>query len=129
MAMCTNPPPATSLMSAGQIERITFSAYRRATWRREVIDASSKLVAPGLVSAHYHSHDVLMKGIFEEAPFDIWASYTGATTYGTRTHREVRIRTLDRRRRDAAQRHHHGAGLPHRLSGRGGLRRHGAAGL
>jgi cytosine/adenosine deaminase-related metal-dependent hydrolase len=35
-----------------------------------------------------------MRGLFEEAPFDIWTSYTGAAGYGTRTHREVRIRTL-----------------------------------
>ena len=35
----------------------------------------------------------------------------------------------DRRGRDAAQRHHHGAGLPHRLSGRRRLCRHRARGL
>ena len=49
---------------------------------------------PGFVNAHYHSHDVLMKGLFEEQPFDIWTTYTGAASYGTRSHREVRLRTL-----------------------------------
>jgi cytosine/adenosine deaminase-related metal-dependent hydrolase len=86
--------PATGdlLVSAGRIERIAPRIDAPAG--AEVIDASNKLVVPGLVNAHYHSHDVLMKGLFEEAPFDIWTSYTGAAGYGTRTHREVRIRTL-----------------------------------
>jgi len=60
----------------------------------DVIDAGNKLVAPGLVNAHYHSHDVLMKGLFEEQPFDIWTGYTGAASYGARSQRELRIRTL-----------------------------------
>ncbi len=86
--------PATGdlLISGGRIERIAPKIDAPAG--AEVIDAANKLVAPGFVNAHYHSHDVLMKGMFEEAPFDIWTSYTGAAAYGTRTHREMRIRTL-----------------------------------
>jgi 5-methylthioadenosine/S-adenosylhomocysteine deaminase len=86
--------PATGdiLVSAGRIERI--ASHIDAPAGAQMIDATNKLVAPGLVNAHYHSHDVLMRGLFEEAPFDIWTSYTGAAGYGTRTHREVRIRTL-----------------------------------
>lgn len=30
-----------------------------------VIDARERLVMPGFVSAHYHSHDVLHRGVFE----------------------------------------------------------------
>ena len=37
----------------------------------EVIDAAGKLVLPGFINAHYHSHDVMAKGLFEEMPFDI----------------------------------------------------------
>ena len=86
------PSTGDVLVSAGRIERIAPRIDAPAG--AEVIDATNKLVVPGLVNAHYHSHDVLMKGMFEEAPFDIWTSYTGAAGYGTRTHREVRIRTL-----------------------------------
>ena len=49
---------------------------------------------PGFVNAHYHSHDVLLKGMFEEMPFDIWTLHTNAASYGPRSHHEVRIRTL-----------------------------------
>src|SRR5262249_27715725 len=42
----------------------------------EVIDASGRLVVPGLINAHYHSHDVLCRGLFEELPLEIWLLYT-----------------------------------------------------
>src|SRR5947207_9622956 len=60
----------------------------------EVIDASGKLVVPGMVNAHYHSHDVLAKGLFEEMPFDIWTLHSNPGNYGKRSHEEVRLRTL-----------------------------------
>jgi cytosine/adenosine deaminase-related metal-dependent hydrolase len=59
-----------------------------------IIDATGRLVIPGLVNAHYHSHDVMLKGMFEEMPFDIWAIHTNASSYGTRSHKEIRLRTL-----------------------------------
>jgi len=31
----------------------------------QTIDATDKLLMPGFVNAHYHSHDVLLKGCFE----------------------------------------------------------------
>src|ERR1051325_3577421 len=67
--------PATGdlLISGGRIERIAPRIDAPAG--AEVIDATNKLVVPGLVNAPHHSHDVLMKGMFEEAPFDIWTSY------------------------------------------------------
>ena len=86
------PAVADLLVSAGRIERI--APRLDAPPGAEVIDAANKLVVPGFVNAHYHSHDVLMKGLFEELPFDIWTSYTGASAYGPRSHRETRIRTL-----------------------------------
>lgn len=59
----------------------------------EVIDASGKLVIPGFVNAHYHSHDVLAKGLFEELPLEQWSLY--ASPIGTnRSIEEVYVRTL-----------------------------------
>jgi cytosine/adenosine deaminase-related metal-dependent hydrolase len=60
----------------------------------EIIDATGKLVVPGLVNAHYHSHDVMAKGLFEEMPFDVWTLHSNPANYGERTLREVRLRTL-----------------------------------
>jgi cytosine/adenosine deaminase-related metal-dependent hydrolase len=36
----------------------------------------------------------MAKGLFEEMPFDVWAVHTNTASYGVRTHREVRLRTL-----------------------------------
>jgi 5-methylthioadenosine/S-adenosylhomocysteine deaminase len=60
----------------------------------EVVDAVGKLVVPGFVNAHYHSHDVMAKGLFEEMPFDIWMLHSNPGAYGRRSHEEVRVRTL-----------------------------------
>jgi len=60
----------------------------------EIVDAAGKLVIPGLINAHYHSHDVLAKGLFEEMPYDIWTLYTNPGNYGRRSLEEVRLRTL-----------------------------------
>lgn len=60
----------------------------------EVINARGKLIIPGLVNAHYHSHDAFAKGLFEQIPFDIWNLYAAPINYGKRTLEEVRLRTL-----------------------------------
>src|SRR5215813_6244456 len=60
----------------------------------EIIDAAGRLVLPGFVNAHYHSHDVMAKGLFEEMPFDIWALHSNPSNYGARSLEEVRLRTL-----------------------------------
>jgi 5-methylthioadenosine/S-adenosylhomocysteine deaminase len=59
----------------------------------DVIDASGRLVVPGLINAHYHSHDVLCRGLFEELPLEMWLLYT-LPMGGNRSREEVRARTL-----------------------------------
>jgi cytosine/adenosine deaminase-related metal-dependent hydrolase len=86
------PGTADLLISGGRIERI--APQIAAEPGVEVIEAAGKLVAPGFVNAHYHSHDVMLKGLFEEMPFDIWAIHSNAASYGVRSHREIRLRTL-----------------------------------
>ncbi|MFM1816832.1 MAG: hypothetical protein RLZ98_3527 [Pseudomonadota bacterium] len=59
----------------------------------DVIDASGHIVIPGLVNAHYHSHDTLCRGLFEELPLEFWLLYT--LPMGTyRSKEELRLRTL-----------------------------------
>jgi 5-methylthioadenosine/S-adenosylhomocysteine deaminase len=58
-----------------------------------IIDARNRLVIPGLINAHYHSHDTLCRGLFEELPLEFWLLYTfpmGAN----RSKEELRARTL-----------------------------------
>jgi 5-methylthioadenosine/S-adenosylhomocysteine deaminase len=38
----------------------------------QIVDASGRLVIPGLINAHYHSHDTLCRGMFEELPLEMW---------------------------------------------------------
>ncbi|HWV42536.1 amidohydrolase family protein [Pseudorhodoplanes sp.] len=59
-----------------------------------VIDATGKLVIPGLVNAHYHSYDVLSKGRFEDMAFDVWALHSQPAYWGKRSKAELRARTV-----------------------------------
>jgi 5-methylthioadenosine/S-adenosylhomocysteine deaminase len=60
----------------------------------QVIQAQGKLVLPGFVNAHYHSYDVLAKGLLEDMPFDIWALHSQPAYFGRRSKAEIRARTL-----------------------------------
>lgn len=86
------PAVADLLIGGETIERIAPSIPPPDD--AEVIDAGGKLVIPGMVNAHYHSHDVLAKGLFEEMPFDVWTLHSNPGNYGARSQREVRLRTL-----------------------------------
>ena len=81
----------------------------RGRCRREIIDASRRLVVPGLINAHYHSHDMLCRGMFEELPLEFWLLYT-LPMGANRSKEEVRARTLVGALESSARRHHHGAG-------------------
>jgi len=58
-----------------------------------VVDARNKLVIPGLINAHYHSHDTLCRGLFEELPLEFWLLYT-LPLGANRSKEELRARTL-----------------------------------
>jgi cytosine/adenosine deaminase-related metal-dependent hydrolase len=59
-----------------------------------IIDCTDRLLIPGLVSAHYHSYDTLLKGAFEDLPFDVWALLSQPAPWGPRRAEELRLRTL-----------------------------------
>jgi cytosine/adenosine deaminase-related metal-dependent hydrolase len=59
----------------------------------EVVDARNRLVVPGLINAHYHSHDTLCRGMFEELPLEFWLLYT-LPMGANRSKEELRARTL-----------------------------------
>jgi len=59
-----------------------------------VIDARDHLVLPGLVNAHYHSHDTLLKGCFETIPRETWLLNALPPNYSRRSPAEIRARTL-----------------------------------
>jgi 5-methylthioadenosine/S-adenosylhomocysteine deaminase len=59
----------------------------------EVLDARNRLIVPGLINAHYHSHDTLCRGLFEELPLEFWLLYT-LPLGANRSNEELRARTL-----------------------------------
>ncbi|WP_270933623.1 amidohydrolase family protein, partial [Falsiroseomonas oryzae] len=59
-----------------------------------VLDGRRRLAIPGLVNAHYHSHDVLLKGMFEPLPLEHWALLALPPSYPRRLRDELRLRTL-----------------------------------
>jgi cytosine/adenosine deaminase-related metal-dependent hydrolase len=59
-----------------------------------IIDANDMLAIPGLVSAHYHSHDTLLKGCFAPMPLEAWLLHAVPPNYAQRSREEIRARVL-----------------------------------
>src|SRR5215467_13041699 len=70
------PAEADILIEGSRIAAVGGHAAARAGRDAEVLEAAGRLVVPGLINAHYHSHDVLCRGLFEELPLEIWLLYT-----------------------------------------------------
>ncbi len=99
------PPIADLLIVDGLIAAVRPD-IARAVDRREIIaeigarmidqtiDATDRLVMPGFVNAHYHSHDVLLKGCFETIPLEQWLLSALPPSYPKRSTAEIRARTL-----------------------------------
>jgi 5-methylthioadenosine/S-adenosylhomocysteine deaminase len=71
------PPHLDILIKDGRIESIGPLASTATGPNVRVVDADQRLVIPGLVNAHYHSHDTLLRGMFEQLPLDAWMLYSG----------------------------------------------------
>ena len=49
---------------------------------------------PGFVNAHYHSHDIFLKGCFDPSMLEFWALNALPRAYPPRSDEEIRLRTL-----------------------------------
>jgi 5-methylthioadenosine/S-adenosylhomocysteine deaminase len=58
------------------------------------LDATDRLVTPGFFNAHYHSHDVFLRGWFEPNPLELWLLNAIPFSYAPRSLEEIRLRTL-----------------------------------
>jgi 5-methylthioadenosine/S-adenosylhomocysteine deaminase len=91
-----DPPIRDVLVESSRIVSVTppgADAERKAG-AADVIEARGKLIMPGFVNAHYHSYDVLAKGLLEDMPFDVWALHSQPAYFGKRSKAELRVRTL-----------------------------------
>ncbi len=87
------PVAADILIEGDAIVSVGPSLPAQRTQGAEVIDARDHLVIPGLINAHYHSHDTLCRGMFEEMPLEFWLLYT-LPMGAFRSKQELRLRTL-----------------------------------
>lgn len=87
------PQVADILVERGEITAIGDNLEQSGTVSTRVFDARGRLVIPGLINAHYHSHDTLCRGMFEELPLEFWLLYT-LPMGANRSKEEVRARTL-----------------------------------
>ena len=60
----------------------------------EVIELPGTTLMPGMINAHYHSHDTLAKGVMEETPLETWRLLALPPQYPKRSREEIRARTL-----------------------------------
>lgn len=88
------PPSRDVLIQDGRIAAIAAPDEAIGPAEAEVIEGVGHLLLPGFVNAHYHSYDVLAKGMIEEMPFDLWALLSQPGYWGKRPKEELRIRTL-----------------------------------
>jgi cytosine/adenosine deaminase-related metal-dependent hydrolase len=90
------PPVADVFIEDGRISAVGEAASQRAMNCSDVerIDATGKLVIPGLINAHYHSHDVMLRGLFEQMPLDVWGFYSFPGNYPRRSRADIYLRTV-----------------------------------
>lgn len=87
------PAIADILIEGSEITAVGADLPSEQTAGAEILEASDHLVVPGMMNAHYHSHDSLCRGLFEEMTLEMWLLYT-LPLQGNRSKEEVRLRTL-----------------------------------
>ena len=71
---------ADILIEGSTIREITASRPEDGLRHDTVIDASGKLIMPGLINAHTHSYGNLARGTFDALPLEAWVPYATAVT-------------------------------------------------
>ncbi|HEV8673518.1 MAG TPA: amidohydrolase [Methylomirabilota bacterium] len=59
-----------------------------------VIDARRRLVTPGLINGHFHSHEHFHKGRYDNLPLELWMNYVRPPKPIPFTVRQVYLRTM-----------------------------------
>src|SRR5580700_8888798 len=87
------PPVAPILIEGERIAAVGDAAAAQAG-DAEIVDARGYLVTPGFINAHCHSHDTLLRGLFEQLPLDLWGMTAFPFNWSPRSTDEIRVRTL-----------------------------------
>jgi cytosine/adenosine deaminase-related metal-dependent hydrolase len=88
------PPQLDILINDGEIVALGEQALNHGrSLGAELIDATGYLVTPGFINAHCHSHDTLLRGLFEQLPLEVWGHTAFPFHWTPRTAEEVGVRT------------------------------------
>jgi guanine deaminase len=60
----------------------------------EIINLANRLLVPGLINGHFHSHEHFQRGRLENLPLELWQHYVRAPVSVQLTPRQVYLRTL-----------------------------------
>jgi 5-methylthioadenosine/S-adenosylhomocysteine deaminase len=60
----------------------------------EVVDAQNRLVVPGMVNGHHHSHENFHKGRYDNLPLELWMNFVRPLQPLPVTPRQVYLRTM-----------------------------------
>ena len=60
----------------------------------EIMPMDGRLVVPGLIDGHLHSHEHFQKGRFENLPLELWMNYVRTIKPVALTPRQIYLRTL-----------------------------------
>jgi cytosine/adenosine deaminase-related metal-dependent hydrolase len=85
------PPLQDLLIVDGRIAATGEAASAQAGGAAR-LDATGCLVTPGFVNAHSHSHDVLLRGLFEGLPLEAWGLVAFPSGWPRRSADEVGLR-------------------------------------
>ncbi|MDB5566361.1 MAG: hypothetical protein JWP84_2927 [Tardiphaga sp.] len=89
-----HPPHRDLLLENGRIVEVGDAATAIANRIGAIkLDVSGKLVLPGLINAHYHSHDTMLRGMFEQLPLDAWMLYSAPGQFAKLSADSVALRT------------------------------------
>ncbi|MEA2866025.1 MAG: 5-methylthioadenosine/S-adenosylhomocysteine deaminase [Bradyrhizobium sp.] len=86
------PPVMDILIEDGKISAMGATATLRGQ-TYETMDASGLLITPGFINAHCHSHDTLLRGLFEQTPLELWGLTAFPFHWSRRRAEEISVRT------------------------------------
>jgi guanine deaminase len=87
-----SPGPVDIVVRQGRIAAIRPAGS--APPEGEVIDCRNRLVTPGLINGHHHSHEHFFKGRHENLPLELWMNNVRPLEPIPYTERQVYLRTL-----------------------------------